>query len=929
MTKLVLFSDGTGNSSAKAEKTNVWRMFQALDQTTADQLAIYDDGVGNSSNKYLAMLGGAFGWGLKRNVLDLYMFVCRNYTVGDEIFAFGFSRGAYTIRVLIGLIASEGLVPANSEEDLQWHARRAYIRYRRKHIKAEYLSPPWLARQIRWLVECLLNRIGLHRHDEPPAYSKVIIEFIGLWDTVDAYGMPIKELRPAIHWLFWPMRFNDLKLANEVKHACHALSLDDERTTFHPIIWDEGEEEEKVRENAVPPGRIKQVWFAGSHANVGGGYPEDQLSLVSLDWLMSEARTFGLKFQPACAMKISDEKSPYARIYDSRDGLHLFYRYSPRTVSPCSHECHQAIPPIIHGSVIARMVYGSDQYVPCNLPANFHVLTPDGDLLPVGRQAEAQLSVLQHICPPATPQILNPNLVRRRTRRLKRALDKLGHPDLEAQERIQDAIWCRRLAYFASAACVLPMLLYAWFGVFAHDIIELEHEEKTASMVWWTADWIHKADKVIGGLVSDLVSDIAPYTPAIMYAWMRSVQVEPVIFILLLISLMATQHAGARLGIRIHDLSRLAWHVHLRRKYRSEMRKRSLRASHRSRCIHIILALLVASSMIFVVLTDTSPPHLRTGLTGLLAGALCLIALSAVVGKFKQQLLLKKLLNCSETAIPAISAHSFSRNMRTENFSVAIGSATSHFIAPFFFGCFLVYGLFSIANHFSFKFLTAAGMVCDKALPKSTPGVKSRITLLEQFPTDHLCWSTHLRLEAHVKYRITVAADADDWLDSSRHTDPHGFGNNNWLYFLAAPLKRRWDENWFMPIAHVGRLGGNEYPLHPCYYKLSRSDEEAKINKERKRQNETIPTKQGEFAGSERLTKEAAKLIMDGDPTPLSPRILTSEFVPDNDGELFLFVNDAVIALPGMTSRFFANNLGTATITVEPAPSAPTAPCTK
>ena len=96
--KLVLFSDGTGNSSAKAEKTNVWRLFEALDQKTPEQLAHYDDGVGTSSNKYLAALGGAFGWGLKRNVVDLYKFVCRNYQPGDRIHAFGFSRGSFTIR---------------------------------------------------------------------------------------------------------------------------------------------------------------------------------------------------------------------------------------------------------------------------------------------------------------------------------------------------------------------------------------------------------------------------------------------------------------------------------------------------------------------------------------------------------------------------------------------------------------------------------------------------------------------------------------------------------------------------------------------------------------------------------------------------------------------------------------------------------------
>jgi len=126
MKQLVLLSDGTGNSSAKAQKTNVWRLFEALDQTTPDQLAKYDDGVGPSSNKYLAALGGAFGYGLKRNVIDLYKFVCRDYEQGAKIYGFGFSRGAFTIRVLVGLIATQGLVKGASESELHAKAVIAY-----------------------------------------------------------------------------------------------------------------------------------------------------------------------------------------------------------------------------------------------------------------------------------------------------------------------------------------------------------------------------------------------------------------------------------------------------------------------------------------------------------------------------------------------------------------------------------------------------------------------------------------------------------------------------------------------------------------------------------------------------------------------------------------------------------------------------------
>ena len=108
---IVLLSDGTGNSSSKIFKTNVWRLYQALDLTDSQkQIAYYDDGVGTSSFKPFAILGGVFGFGLKRNVIDIYSFCCRNYRPSDKIYGFGFSRGAFTIRVVAGFIARIGLV---------------------------------------------------------------------------------------------------------------------------------------------------------------------------------------------------------------------------------------------------------------------------------------------------------------------------------------------------------------------------------------------------------------------------------------------------------------------------------------------------------------------------------------------------------------------------------------------------------------------------------------------------------------------------------------------------------------------------------------------------------------------------------------------------------------------------------------------------
>ena len=141
---IILLSDGTGNSSSKLFKTNVWRLFQTLDLTDASkQVAYYDNGVGTSSFKLFAVLGGIFGFGLKRNVIDIYSFCCRNYVEGDKIFGFGFSRGAFTMRVVAGLIARAGFVPYNGDElALARYAASAYRDYRRRFNSTEGLVNP-------------------------------------------------------------------------------------------------------------------------------------------------------------------------------------------------------------------------------------------------------------------------------------------------------------------------------------------------------------------------------------------------------------------------------------------------------------------------------------------------------------------------------------------------------------------------------------------------------------------------------------------------------------------------------------------------------------------------------------------------------------------------------------------------------------------
>jgi uncharacterized protein (DUF2235 family) len=215
--RIVLLSDGTGNSSAKVWRTNVWRMFSALDLTKDDQVACYDDGVGTSSFKPLAMLGGAFGIGLRRNVNNLYMFACRHHRADDdEVFAFGFSRGAFTIRVTIGLILDQGLIRAEklSEGELDDLATKAYRAYHRGHFHTNWYL------MLHGLMKLLGNESSAAAATSvPEGRITPIIRFLGLWDTVAANGLPIDEMTLGVSQWIWPLELPSHTLHPSVKRA--------------------------------------------------------------------------------------------------------------------------------------------------------------------------------------------------------------------------------------------------------------------------------------------------------------------------------------------------------------------------------------------------------------------------------------------------------------------------------------------------------------------------------------------------------------------------------------------------------------------------------------------------------------------------------------------------------------------------------------
>jgi hypothetical protein len=349
---IVICSDGTGNTAIKGRGTNVFKLYEAVDLIDGSQVALYDDGVGTETLKPLKILGGAFGYGLSRNVRQLYADLARAYRPGDRIFLFGFSRGAFTVRTLAGLIVNCGVLDVEkfqSDPDLESGASRAYKLYRRKYQA--------------WLDKMLLDKPFDPKEAEQfrrnfAVSQEVRIRFIGVWDTVAAVGLPFDAATAFWNNVIHRFTFPNQQLSPLVDTACHALAIDDERRTFHPLLWDEQGE---------AGGRIEQVWFAGVHSNVGGGYPKQGVSLVTLDWMMTKAEQAGLRFVAGVRQSVREVMNPHDFIYDSRSGLATYYRYGPRDIGAICRKNSAA--PRIHPSVMARLVLGTQAYAPGNLPS--------------------------------------------------------------------------------------------------------------------------------------------------------------------------------------------------------------------------------------------------------------------------------------------------------------------------------------------------------------------------------------------------------------------------------------------------------------------------------------------------------------------------------------------------------------------------------
>jgi uncharacterized protein (DUF2235 family) len=292
--RIVICADGTWNSPYRSDAserclTNVFKIAQAVKPIARDrtpQLVYYHPGVGTGWGRIDRVLGGGLGLGISRNIIDAYLFIVSNYEAGDEIFLFGFSRGAYTVRSLAGLIRNCGILRKAHTDRVQ----AAYDHYRDP-------DDAWHPSGIRAIE--FRQRFSWR---EKPASSDGDcgrdsgITFLGVWDTVGALGVPDGILRYVTKRSY---AFHDTQLSRWVDHAYHALALDEHRAPFYPTLWD-------PRSPRLPGQTIEQVWFAGAHSNVGGGYPDSGLSDIAFEWLADRARRHGLDVDPDTVHPVPD-----------------------------------------------------------------------------------------------------------------------------------------------------------------------------------------------------------------------------------------------------------------------------------------------------------------------------------------------------------------------------------------------------------------------------------------------------------------------------------------------------------------------------------------------------------------------------------------------------------------------------------------------
>lgn len=276
--RIAIFLDGTWNEGG--HNTNVWRSYSLCAPVAGDgmrQVTYYDIGVNG-------FLGGTFGDGVAENVLHAYEWLVSQYDPGDEIFIFGFSRGAYTARSLAGFVAKYGLIVPGSPIS----TNQIFDRYKRPEEETiwKLSEEDEFGNRVIKKGELTTEERWMRKYSQP-----VPIKMVGVWDTVGALGVPALAIegisRRTLNWLHTGMR-------QSIEHGFHALAIDEHRKPFSPTLWTY---REGIKAKPRSLQSVEQRWFVGCHTNVGGGYVSDFLAQPPLRWIVGKAAELGLEFR--------------------------------------------------------------------------------------------------------------------------------------------------------------------------------------------------------------------------------------------------------------------------------------------------------------------------------------------------------------------------------------------------------------------------------------------------------------------------------------------------------------------------------------------------------------------------------------------------------------------------------------------------------
>ncbi len=296
---IVVCCDGTGNEFGAGKNTNVVRVFEFLDKSDRSaQVAFYDPGVGTIASSGVQtrigrfvsrLIGLATGYGMTHNIEEAYRFLMENYEDGDRVYLFGFSRGAYTVRALTGMLKMCGLLERGASNLIPYVIKL--------HQGAPRRAKNWFRKTPDFQAAREFKRTFC-RECKP--------HYVGIWDTVKTVGY-FRSGRRVL-----PYTADN----EDIRYGRHAVSIDEQRRFYRQNLWTygdaarKGEEELKKRE-----GELGQRWFAGVHSDLGGGYDDTGLSDIALEWVLDGAIAHKLKVTPAWKNRL--HKKPDMPPHDS------------------------------------------------------------------------------------------------------------------------------------------------------------------------------------------------------------------------------------------------------------------------------------------------------------------------------------------------------------------------------------------------------------------------------------------------------------------------------------------------------------------------------------------------------------------------------------------------------------------------------------